>query len=432
MKMVKRRRRVRVGRLLLLILGCLLCVLLLIGGAFAIKNLFKKDIIAAEFANPKMEVKLEDDSIDNQVYEEKDDASDEMLIYALHLPVFSNSSAQQELDAFVEEIKAEKAKATHIDYESNSAFSQYKSYVITATTYADMDGLNPIEPQTTKQLYISFDQDELIDIEDCIRMKAIRQLAKDHGCETENVLLKKITENGLVLSVNGEDVNFDYDENNTSFVMDNKNIPSILKYDKIEVKDREIDPNKPMVAFTFDDGPAPGNTERILKALEKVGGRATFFELGYLMETYPDTVREVVESGSEVGSHSYDHTYDWMNGMTLEEAVADLDKVDDIFFSLTGQDISLFRPPFGASIKSLSDTITEKIVYWDVDTRDWESKNTEKVIEMCKKYTYDGAIVLFHDIHATTIPAVEQLIEYYDSQGYQFVTVSELYAIKGK
>ena len=150
------------------------------------------------------------------------------------------------------------------------------------------------------------------------------------------------------------------------------------------------------------------------------------------METYPDTVREVVESGSEVGSHSYDHTYDWMNGMTLEEAVADLDKVDDIFFSLTGQDISLFRPPFGASIKSLSDTITEKIVYWDVDTRDWESKNTEKVIEMCKKYTYDGAIVLFHDIHATTIPAVEQLIEYYDSQGYQFVTVSELYAIKGK
>lgn len=432
MEKVKRKRRIRIGRLMLLIVGILLCALLLIGGVFAIKNLFKKDIIAAEFANAKTELKLEDDSINNQVYEEKDPDSDEMLIYALHLPTFSNSDAQQKLDAFVEEIKNEKARVTHIDYESNSAFSQYKSYVITATTYADLDGLNPINPQTTKQLYISFDQDKMIDIEDCIRMKAIRQQAKDHSCETENVLLKKITEEGLVLNVNGEDVDFGYDENNTSFVMDNQNIPSILKYDKIEVEKREIDPNKPMIAFTFDDGPAPGNTERILAALEKVGGRATFFELGYLMETYPDTVRAIVESGSEVASHSYDHTYDWMNGMSLETAVADLDKVDDIFFSLTGQDISLFRPPFGASIKSLSDTITEKIVYWDVDTRDWESKNTEKVIEMCKKYTYNGAIVLFHDIHATTIPAVEQLIEYYDSQGYQFVTVSELYEAKGK
>ena len=89
----------------------------------------------------------------------------------MHLPTFSNSDAQQKLDAFVEEIKNEKARVTHIDYESNSAFSQYKSYVITATTYADLDGLNPINPQTTKQLYISFDQDKMIDIEDCIRAK---------------------------------------------------------------------------------------------------------------------------------------------------------------------------------------------------------------------------------------------------------------------
>ena len=431
MEKVKRKRRIRIGRVLLLIAGVVLCAILLIGGFLAVKGLFKKDIIAAEFANAKTELKLEDDKIDNQVYEEKDPDTNESMIFALHLPSFSDDEAQQQLNAFVEQLKSEKAKVTHIDYESSAAFSQYKSYVITATVYDDMDGLNPINPLKTEKLYINFDGDQKIKLDNCLRTKAIRELALSGSCDTEAVKLMKITEKGLVLDVNGSETAFDYDDHDTSFIMNNDHIPSILKYEKINVEKREIDPNKPMVAFTFDDGPAPGNTEKILAALEKVQGRATFFELGSLMEIYPDTVRAVTESGSEVASHSYDHTYDWMNGMTLEEAMADLNKVDDIYFSLTGNDISLFRPPFGSSIPSLKESITEKIIYWDVDTRDWESKNTEKVIEMCKKYTYDGAIVLFHDIHATTIPAVVELIDYYDSMGYQFVTVSELYEAKG-
>lgn len=432
MKQVKRKRRIRIGRVLILIAGCFLCILLLIGGFLTIRKFFKNDIISSEYANAQMEIKLEGEKIIDQVYEEKDPDTGESMIYALHLPSFSNSDAQETLNTFVEQIKNEKAKVTHIDFESSSAFSQYKSYAITATTYDEIESLQPFNELKSETIYFHFDQDELIDINDCMRTKAIRQLALEHSCDQNAIVLKKITESGLVIEIDGSELDYSYKDHDTSFIMDNANVPSILTNDRIIVEKREIDPNKPMIAFTFDDGPAPGNTERILAALEKVNGRATFFELGSLMEIYPDTVRAVVESGSEVASHSYDHTYDWMNGMTLDEAVADLNKVDDIFFSLTGNDLSLFRPPFGSSISSLKESITEKIVYWDVDTRDWESRDTDKVIEMCKKYTYDGAIVLFHDIHATTIPAVEQLIQYYDSLGYQFVTVSELYEAKGK
>lgn len=428
---VKKKRKIRIGRVLLLLIGCILAVCLLFGGFLAIKNLFHHEIIAKEYALGT-ENKLEDDKIDHVVYAQESEDREEDDVFAIHIPKFTNEEANQKVDAFVVEMKAKKQRVTYIDYESFSAFGQYKSYILNAQLYADMDGLNPINQTEQVQLIFHFDQENLINLDDCLRTREILRLAKDNNCDEADITLKKITEEGLILDVNGSEKEYSYKDHQTSFIMDNTNIPSVLKYPKISVEKREIDPNKPMIAFTFDDGPAPGNTERILAALKKVDGRATFFELGNLMEVYPETVRAVVESGSEVGCHSYDHTFEWMSTYTAEKAAEDIKSVEDIFFSLTGNDMRLFRPPFGAGVKSLKDSIVEKIVLWDVDTRDWESRNTQSVIEMCKKYTYDGAVVLFHDIHATTIPAVEELIQYYGSLGYQFVTVSELIEAKGK
>lgn len=418
-----KRRRIRVGRVIGLLFACLLAIVLLFGGAKVIMSLFHKEIIASEYANVKETNKLEDDKMINEVFKETDKETKEEFIYAIHLPDL-DEKANTFIKDFVEGIKSEKAKVTHIDYESMNAFNQYKSYIITATTYSEMDGLNPLNQVSQKKYYVNYDQEKMITLDDCIRGKAIDILSVENKCKTEQLQLVKINESGITIDANGKLIDYKYDENKTSFVMNNPKIPSILKYPKIDVEKRELDPNKPMVAFTFDDGPAPGNTEKILKALKKVNGRATFFELGSLMEVYPDTVRAVCESGSEVANHSYDHP--WLTQLPLKDAKKQIQTTNDIYFSLTGNEIKLIRPPFGDMNKSVASNFSEEMVFWDVDTRDWESRSTEQIIKVAKQYIYDGAIVLFHDIHATTIPAVEQLIQYYDSLGYQFVTVSEL------
>lgn len=405
----------------------LLCVLLVFGAIFGLAKLFNPSVIAEGYEKPNMEVKLEDDKIISNVYDEEDKETEEKRIYAIHIPEVKHEESNQAIQKFVDQVKSEKAAVTHIDYESSQAFSQYKSYVITATTYGSIDEeLNPIEKIKTETMILNFDQDQIIELEDCLRGKAIAKLAKKNNCKESDIQLVKISEKGLTVDILGNTSEYPYDE--TSFVMNNKNIPTLLTGEKIQVEKREIDPNKPMIAFTFDDGPCPGNTERILAALEKVGGRATFFQLGSLMKAYPDTVKAVIESGSEVASHSSDH--DWLTQKSIKDVLADLDSVNDTLFSLTGHDIKLMRPPYGAYNKEIKEAITERVVMWDVDTRDWESRNTQTIIEVTKQYTYDGAIVLFHDIHSSTIPAVEELITYYDGLGYQFVTVSELYEMQ--
>ena len=430
MEKLRKKKRVRIDRVMILLGGCLLVLLLVFGAVATLFKIINPTLIAKEYSKPSLEIKLEDEKIKSDVYKVKNKDTEEKYIYAIHLPVFENEEVKNNVNTFVENIKSENAKVTHIDFSSNSAFSQYKSYVITATTYSDMDGLNPINPIKTEEFYVNFDQDAVIELDDCIRGKAISYLAKSNECEQENIKLVSIHETGLKINVNGKKVDYTYDDHNTDFVMTNENIPTILKYEKINVEKREIDPSKPMIAFTFDDGPSPANTKKILEALDKVGGRATFFELGYLMENYPDTVRAICEQGSEVANHSYDH--DWLTQKSVEDAVKDIQSVNDIFFSLTGNEINLVRPPYGDYNSALVKAFSEKVVMWDVDTRDWESRNVDSIISMTKKYAYNGAIVLFHDIYSTTATAAVELIKYYDSLGYQFVTVSELYEVKGK
>ena len=430
MEKLNKKRRVRIDRVMILVGGCLLALLLVFGAITALFKFINPTLISKEYSKPSLEIKLEDEKINSEVYRVKNKETDEKYIYAIHLPVFENEEVKNSVNTFVDRIKSENAMVTHVDFSSNSAFSQYKSYVITATTYSDMDGLNPINPIKTEEIYINFDQNEVIDLDDCIRGKAIANLAKSNQCEQEVIQLVSIHESGIKINVNGKKVDYTYNDYNTDFVMKNENIPTILKYEKINIEKREIDPSKPMIAFTFDDGPSPANTKKILEALDKVGGRATFFQLGYLMEKYPDTVRAICEQGSEVANHSYDH--DWLTEKSVEAAVEDIQSVNDICFSLTGNEINLVRPPYGAYNSSLVKAFSEKVVMWDVDTRDWESRNVDSIISMTKKYAYNGAIVLFHDIYSTTATAAVELIEYYDSLGYQFVTVSELYEMKGK
>ena len=140
-------------------------------------------------------------------------------------------------------------------------------------------------------------------------------------------------------------------------------------------------------------------------------------------------VKEVVERGFEVGNHTTDHSN--LNKLKPDKAKSKLTDNNDLFYSITGQTMELIRPPYGLANDKIKAVIDKPIIKWSVDTRDWESRNTEKIVELTKAQTKDGDIILFHDLYKTTLEAVKILVPYFHEQGYNIVTVSELYKQKG-
>ncbi len=193
----------------------------------------------------------------------------------------------------------------------------------------------------------------------------------------------------------------------------------------------EIDPNKPMVALTFDDGPNPSSTRQILKTLQKYNVRATFFDLGNLMKAYPDTVKMEEEAGCEVASHTYSHKN--LNKLSAEEVAVEQTKTEEQMQEILGHKSNLIRPPYGNASNTVRDVFQNYgLIGWDIDTLDWKSKNANAILSEIRKFSdYDGRIVLMHSIYPTTADAVETIVPELLNKGYQLVTVSEMIKYKG-
>ncbi len=192
--------------------------------------------------------------------------------------------------------------------------------------------------------------------------------------------------------------------------------------EKIE---REIDPTKPMVALTFDDGPKPAYTERILDTLEKNHAVATFFDLGKLVEAYPDTVKREVALGCEVGSHSYSHKN--FNTLSAQAIAEDVKKTAEAFQNAVGFEPTIFRPPYGNCNDLVKANMPLAMVTWSVDTLDWKTKKTSAIMEVVRSEgDLDGKVILMHGIYETSAEATEKLVPYLLEQGYQLVSVSEM------
>ena len=188
---------------------------------------------------------------------------------------------------------------------------------------------------------------------------------------------------------------------------------------------RVLDPDKPMVALTFDDGPHPTNTDALLDILEENGAVATFFQVGQNLWRDPDAVRRAEALGCEIGSHSYRHAD--LSKLSADALAADLKKADDAFIEVLGHAPTLLRPPYGAMNKAVKSTTGRSIITWSMDTEDWLSRNAEKVVAAVQGAgDLNGQVVLMHDIHDSTIEAAKTLVPWLIEQGYQLVTVSEL------
>ena len=189
------------------------------------------------------------------------------------------------------------------------------------------------------------------------------------------------------------------------------------------------DPQGKMIALTFDDGPGVKATARILAALEEVGGRATFFMLGENAAAHPDLARQVAQAGHLVGTHTNSHKS--LIRLTAKEMLQEVELSLDNIQKATGVRPAILRPPYGNVNDLVKQTLDLPLVNWSVDTRDWDSRDAQKVYDHILANVRDGDIVLMHDIYDSTAEAVEMVLPELVKRGYQLVTVEELFAYKG-
>jgi len=185
-----------------------------------------------------------------------------------------------------------------------------------------------------------------------------------------------------------------------------------------------------VIALTFDDGPHPYDTDKILAVLREYGIRATFFEIGCNVEAYPDVARRVSEAGCEIGNHTYTHPH--LSKVTAQQLEDEVRRTDEIITRVTGRQPVLFRPPEGA-LDSPSCLAIERMgrtqILWSVDTNDWRGRRADQIAATVCRRVRGGDIILMHDYvsRKTQAPdALRVIIPRLLEEGYRFVTISEL------
>lgn len=195
----------------------------------------------------------------------------------------------------------------------------------------------------------------------------------------------------------------------------------------LSIKKKNVSIDDKVVALTFDDGPSK-YTNKILDVLKKYNACGTFFLIGNKVEFYSDTLRRMLEEGSEIGNHSYDHKL--LTRLSKEEFQEELNKTQEAIKKVTGFTPTLFRPTYGGYTNTLKSYTDLKFVLWDVDSRDWQVKTKNRILNNVLPNVKSGSIVLMHDIKDYSLKALEEMLESLKDDGYKFVTVSELLELK--
>lgn len=193
---------------------------------------------------------------------------------------------------------------------------------------------------------------------------------------------------------------------------------------------RTIDPSKPMVALTFDDGPYAPVGNQIMDCAEQYGARVTFFVVGDRVPTYATEVRRMAENGHEIGNHTMNHRI--LTKLSASGVRAQIDNGNAAVRNITGQQPSLVRPPGGGLNAIVRSNISQPIILWSLDTKDWKTRNADTTVQTVLSQVKDGDIILMHELYHPSGAAAVRLIPELTKRGYQLVTVSELAKYKGK
>lgn len=190
----------------------------------------------------------------------------------------------------------------------------------------------------------------------------------------------------------------------------------------------QIDPDKPMVALTFDDGPSI-YTPEILKTLKKYHARATFFIVGERVSSYASTIKQASKQGCEIGSHSYSHANLGLAGTAAIKK--ELNKTEKKVKDVLGFHTPVMRPPYGSIGDDLRKLVGKPMILWSIDTLDWKTRNAKSTEKKIMSTVKDGDIILMHDLYSQSRDAAKKVIPKLIKKGYQLVTVSEMAQYKG-
>jgi peptidoglycan/xylan/chitin deacetylase (PgdA/CDA1 family) len=187
------------------------------------------------------------------------------------------------------------------------------------------------------------------------------------------------------------------------------------------------DLTKKEIALTFDDGPHPGFTQRLLDVLRKYNVPATFFVVGQMAERNPDLVRKEVEEGHVVANHTYHHVS--LKKIPEEYQAIEIKACGEVLESITGKSPNLFRPPGGRyndHIAEVARALGYKIVLWTDDPGDYDNPGQDKILHDTLYDADNGGIILLHDGVEETIQVLPKIITTLRQRGYKFVTIDEM------
>lgn len=191
-----------------------------------------------------------------------------------------------------------------------------------------------------------------------------------------------------------------------------------------------IDPSKPMVALTFDDGPQPSVGNRIMDCLAQYGGKATFFMVGERVGSYKTEVQRMVAEGHEVANHTMNHKY--LQKLGAAQIQAQINNGNDAIQAACGVRPTLLRLPGGNHNAAVLANAGMPMIQWNVDTLDWKTRNADKTVAAVLNHVKDGDIILMHELYGATGDAVARIVPELHKRGFQMVTVSQMAAAKGR
>lgn len=186
----------------------------------------------------------------------------------------------------------------------------------------------------------------------------------------------------------------------------------------------------PYVAITFDDGPSGRFTRALLDGLDERQVKATFLLCGYRMKQFPAITQRIYDSGHEIGLHGYSHAS--MARMSAAQVMKEIRETKQ--YLPDGCECAFLRPPGGAVSSAVRSAARESdlaILSWNVDPRDWATSHACEVESAVLSCVKDGDVILLHDMSDSSVEAALVIIDTLRAQGFEFVTVSELAALRG-
>lgn len=377
--------------------------------------------------------------------------------YFINYPVTKLDNIDKEIDFktayFIKCAEASSARFTAIDYITETADNKYLSVVFKAKEY-DEDKKQISAYAST--IIFDLNSNMLLDDEQVFK-NSFYNFASEYVRTyfSDNIDTAKMTSDESFLSATTADKlhfqEYSINDNKCTIYMNEKElfgsgnkiyeIPIPLSelngyleislenatstIEKLSTIRDDLDPNKPMVALTFDDGPHAENTEIILDVLKQYNSRATFFVVGYNAEANTDVLKKISDSGCQIGNHTKDHSN--LTELTDDEIKEEADYVDNIVKNATGSPTTALRPPYGAYSEKVQQILNKTpLIFWNVDTQDWADLDKDKTTKSVMNQVYDGSIILMHDIHSSTAEAIKEIVPKLISEGYQLVTVEEL------